>query len=51
VCSSDLIADSTDGFDILRLVSPQIEDFNTDFYCEICKSKYCCFMSNTYRDR
>lgn len=28
-----------DGYDILRLVQPSVEDFNVDFYCVICQSK------------
>lgn len=27
------------GFDILRFVSPSIEQFNDDFYCKLCNSK------------
>lgn len=28
-----------EGFDILRLLSPPIEQFNDDFYCGLCSSK------------
>ncbi len=38
------------GFDILRLVSPNVEDVNEDFICGICKSNLP-LLTNIHRDR
>ncbi len=36
---SGIQAITAQGFDILRLASPNVEDMNEDFLCGICKSK------------